>query len=511
MKTKNACGSRERERERESRNLGKIEEREGLYSKNRPLFICTTKLTQGKSVNDNASNILKMQSIRKNNSMRSTLNAVSGITLIALVVTIVVLLILASVSITVVFGDNGILQLAKEAGEKTNEAVKNDKENIGYMTSYIKSLSWDSSKVTAVTTKDGGIVPVPKGFVGSEIDGENTIKDGFVIYEIPEGRNLDWQKDGDENREKDGILDIQQDYNQFVWIPADGVSLEYKQDQETWKDKTLQYNEYTDWTDEESEEEQKIVKREESVAKYGGFYVGRYEAGVPESKDYTSETKYQDKANQGNRNKSADQVEEKDLPASRKGLQAWNYISQINAKELSKKIYQNNDSVTSRLIDSYAWDTICTWLSNDGIDVLDSTSWGNNLSAEDYMISGLYAVFTYNNGWSNPINYSRTSENSYFEIKRGVGYELATGITERNKAKNIYDFAGNMWEMTTEEGKHKTQNDLMPTKTYKVGRGGGYLSASGNIYPASARAGDTDTTTAGYRDAGFRIVLYVKE
>ena len=60
-----------------------------------------------------------MQSIRKNNSMKSTLNAMSGITLIALVVTIVVLLILASVSITVVFGDNGILQLAKEAGEKT--------------------------------------------------------------------------------------------------------------------------------------------------------------------------------------------------------------------------------------------------------------------------------------------------------------------------------------------------------------------------------------------------------
>ncbi len=41
------------------------------------------------------------------------------------------LLILASVSITVVFGDNGILQLAKEAGEKTNEAVKNDISSIG--------------------------------------------------------------------------------------------------------------------------------------------------------------------------------------------------------------------------------------------------------------------------------------------------------------------------------------------------------------------------------------------
>ena len=54
-----------------------------------------------------------------------------GITLIALVVTIVVLLILASVSIAAVFGDNGLLKLAKEAADKTNEAVKNDISSMG--------------------------------------------------------------------------------------------------------------------------------------------------------------------------------------------------------------------------------------------------------------------------------------------------------------------------------------------------------------------------------------------
>ncbi len=64
-------------------------------------------------------------------NLKEKQNFKKGITLIALVVTIVVLLILASVSITVVFGDNGILQLAKEAGEKTNEAVKNDISSIG--------------------------------------------------------------------------------------------------------------------------------------------------------------------------------------------------------------------------------------------------------------------------------------------------------------------------------------------------------------------------------------------
>ena len=75
----------------------------------------------------------------------------SGITLIALVVTIVVLLILASVSITVVFGDNGILELAKEAGEKTNEAVKSDLEDMKNLEDTIGDIvnnGWSISKVT---------------------------------------------------------------------------------------------------------------------------------------------------------------------------------------------------------------------------------------------------------------------------------------------------------------------------------------------------------------------------
>ena len=46
-----------------------------------------------------------------------------GITLVALVVTIVVLLILAGVSINLVLGNNGIIAKAKEAELKGNEWV----------------------------------------------------------------------------------------------------------------------------------------------------------------------------------------------------------------------------------------------------------------------------------------------------------------------------------------------------------------------------------------------------
>ena len=49
-----------------------------------------------------------------------------GITLVALVVTIVVLLILAGVSINLVLGDNGIVKKAQDAKTKSAEASEND-------------------------------------------------------------------------------------------------------------------------------------------------------------------------------------------------------------------------------------------------------------------------------------------------------------------------------------------------------------------------------------------------
>ena len=321
------------------------------------------------------------ENLRKNFKMlekkQETTN--KGITLIALVVTIVVLLILASVSITVVFGDNGILQLAKEAGEKTNEAVKNDLkdiENLQEQMSDIVNNGWSISKVTAVTSADGEIVPVPKGFVGSGVAGENTVSGGFVIYE------------GTDAVTDANVAKAREERNQFVWVPVDGESLQDAQDKTSWSDKTYEYTTYNDWWDEEE-----IDSRKESVAKYGGFYVGRYEAGVEESKNYTNNDNYKEKASETTRNKS------EGTPVTKKNRQAWNFVNQTNAKTLSEKMYSNSTTVTSRLIDSYAWDTICKWFEKDKINVTDSTTWGNYYNAS-YKIKGLYAKHTYSNSWT---------------------------------------------------------------------------------------------------------------
>lgn len=60
-----------------------------------------------------------------------------GITLIALVVTIVVLLILAGVSINALFGNSGIIEKAKEAQSKMDKATENDQKEINELTNWI--------------------------------------------------------------------------------------------------------------------------------------------------------------------------------------------------------------------------------------------------------------------------------------------------------------------------------------------------------------------------------------
>lgn len=210
-----------------------------------------------------------------------------GITLIALVITIIVLLILAAVSIAMLTGENGILTNAKDARDRTREANVKETVQTEVQGSYgldgninldmlnanlkrIKGLTHgektlDENPITGLPTEveldgykikienngkvtvegkgdvtpgdnnppsdsivgtkydtetkitvDGKTVIVPGGATISGIEEETTIEGGLVAYIIPEGEKVDWTADGDEN----GILDVQEKYDQFVWIPV---------------------------------------------------------------------------------------------------------------------------------------------------------------------------------------------------------------------------------------------------------------------------------------------------
>ena len=84
-----------------------------------------------------------------------------GITLIALVVTIVVLLILAGITIGLVFGPNGVVKKAQEAANKTNEAVINEQVQMNSVTSTIENMLNGIGGGSSGTPEE----PLPEGAV----------------------------------------------------------------------------------------------------------------------------------------------------------------------------------------------------------------------------------------------------------------------------------------------------------------------------------------------------------
>lgn len=63
-----------------------------------------------------------------------------GITLVALVVTIIILLILAGVAITMALGDNGLFQKSKEATNTWKGAEKNEVQVLNEATDIMSNL-----------------------------------------------------------------------------------------------------------------------------------------------------------------------------------------------------------------------------------------------------------------------------------------------------------------------------------------------------------------------------------
>ena len=71
----------------------------------------------------------------------------NGITLIALVVTIVVLLILAGVTINALFGDTGIIKRAQDAQNKMDQAQDSDLTSLNNLNNWIENQTRDTEKV----------------------------------------------------------------------------------------------------------------------------------------------------------------------------------------------------------------------------------------------------------------------------------------------------------------------------------------------------------------------------
>ena len=397
----------------------------------------------------------------------------SGITLIALVVTIIVLLILAGVSIATLTGENGILTQASKEKEQTKKARDEEQRQLAQVEAKLSTeLTWYTDTSTGASVQ----VPIPAGFARVNVEGENNIQDGLVIV--------------DENG------------NEYVWIPCTKTEYENATDQKgTWNQGGYNYASKT-WNDKTVEGTISYDDRLASVETYKGFYVARYEAGIPE--EMTGVYANTDGANYNRTRNTAEALQY--TPVSQKGVQAWNFITQTSAKTVAQKMVTNNKTAQSYLIDSYAWDLVCKKINSKyGAEknIRDSRTWGNyyNNKTTDYeSINTLFAVHKWENKrWNYATNYQKGFVTG---APRGSGnnwLELTTGASEDFKAYNLYDIAGNMWEWTTES---------TGTNGYAVLRGGSFGSIGGDIRPAVCRYVEKPAQTN--VDYVFRSVLYVK-
>ena len=388
-------------------------------------------------------------------------NLNQGITLIALVITIIVLLILAGVSISMVTGDNGIAQKALDAKEKTNEANADEEQKlqdaVDYIDSKVSGSTGDSLAVGTVVTGSnrtltGGDATyknpiIPVGFKAVNDGASWTISDGVISG---------WN---------DGLVIEDEEENQFVWVPVDGTNVPYSK----WCYDSNGYGlTYTDVT---GDDVVSGVTETDQITKYGGFWIGRYEAGRSDVDTATTTT-----------NNITSGVE----LLIQKGAQPWNLISYTNAKTVAEA-YVSNSNVKSGLVTGTQWDSAMKWIENAGYDVTtDSTSWGNYYNNTSVAGTGRYSTSTSNSHIWTSGAFSKTGNSTLF---------TGTGLYEDSKAKNIYDLAGNMWEWTAEQ----YSGDF-------VDRGGGAYHGGGD-FPAGFRTYGSSSATRYL--VGFRVVLYV--
>jgi hypothetical protein len=208
------------------------------------------------------------------------------------------------------------------------------------------------------------------------------------------------------------------------------------------------------------------------ISKYKGFYIARYEAGIPESM-----TAAINNANATNRCVLG-------TPVSKKNSVPWNFIDYPNAKANAERMYNSTDYIQSGLITGKQWDTVLKWLENSSKNVqTDSTLWGNYYSASIPGIS------------ERSSNFGATWTTSSIKPSSDT-YLLKTGHSDYTKANNIYDLAGNVREWTSEI-----------YTSYRVRRGGCYDNGGADA-PAGHRYYDSLSSSGG--QLGYRCVLYIK-
>ena len=389
-----------------------------------------------------------------------------------MVVTIVVLLILAGISLNLVLGQNGIITKAQEARDKTEQARINTEKSMNSLeqelSDYVNKIDSGNGGNSGGGSSSGSDydpasegVPIPSGFV--YVGG--TKASGLVISDAA----------ADKEKYK-GQTTVGTDLvgNQFVWIPVENIA-DYKR-------AAYVANVATGTTDTTTNSEQikassssnfyytEALPEDEktSVEKNKGYYIGRYEAGDKESTEATPPTFRTSSSSTSN------------TITVKAGQAPYNYIKYTDAKSLAEgfSTKQGYTSVKSKLVSSYAWDTAIAFIQKTNSDYGNSSEEGNYNNSPTFTYTGI----------------ADTEKNKQTKAN-GTSTLIPTGQT--TAVNNIYDMGGNVWEWTTESYSY-----TYDPYTY---RGGDYgLNFAGS--PAGDRSYFSDDASVNF---GFRCTLYL--
>ena len=146
-----------------------------------------------------------------------------GITLVALVITIIVLIILAGVSIAMLVGENGIITQAQRAKEETEQAKKKEETDLDSMDEYINGIikgkdSYVDNVLITSPKLSNGMIPV------KYVEGTGWVKtdskdNQWYNYENKEWANVVLEDSSFTIKGNNEVLDETQPYSMLVWIP----------------------------------------------------------------------------------------------------------------------------------------------------------------------------------------------------------------------------------------------------------------------------------------------------
>ncbi len=413
-----------------------------------------------------------------------------GITLVALVVTIVVLLILAGVSINLVLGDNGIVKRAQDAKNKTEEDLANTQEVMNQMTDEITEAIGE-----LVTTAE--TAPYLPDDTFSKVEG--TINTGLVIQD-KEGNQYVWVV---VPRTKEVYKTTELGKTTFTDADYTSIENDLKEYTKTYRNGTSYSDTWYDDTKNEgwlTETEYNTLKNDmlKSVYLNGGFYVGRYEAGIGT-----------------NRTSIEAQVNGKypiptTTPVTKADAYPYTYVTRTQAQKLAEGV--NSGNRISSLMLGVQWDLVLAFMHNkgnidDSILTSNSTTIGNYYNSTFDLNRGKYAQYgKLGNTWNsfdNELGSIVARNETTGKMKKteqsssSNAIILTTGGTEQSKVMNIYDIAGNVREWTLE----KTSNTDNPCAC-RGGNFGGAGSAGRASY-RSYRSIDSRGNSIGFRVSIF--------